>query len=96
MIKVLKLQKAVIVFVLGIIALIAYKVMAGNDMEQSNYMLSVSGILLMLGALMFLYPIVFAKKDKEGSVELDPEKHEELDLENQKVATTEEPLPPQA
>ncbi|SHF68822.1 isoleucyl-tRNA synthetase [Pedobacter caeni] len=77
MIKVLKLQKAVMAIVLGIIALIAYKVMSVNDMESSIYMLELSGLLFVLGALLFLYPIFFAKKDKEGNVELDPEQQEE-------------------
>jgi hypothetical protein len=35
--------------------------------------LEASGLFLMLGALLFLYPILFARKDKEGCVELDPE-----------------------
>lgn len=78
MIKTLKLQKAVIAFILGILALIAYKVMSVNKMESSNYMLSVAGFLFVAGALMLIYPILFAKKDKEGCVELDPEIQEEM------------------
>jgi predicted membrane channel-forming protein YqfA (hemolysin III family) len=77
MIKVLKLQKAVMAIVLGIIALIVYKVMSVNDMESSIYVLELSGLLFVMGALLFLYPIFFAKKDKEGNVELDPEQQEE-------------------
>lgn len=73
MIKILKLQKAVIAFILGVLALIAYKVMSANKMESSNYVLSLAGILFIAGALMLIYPILFAKKDKEGCVELDPE-----------------------
>ncbi len=77
MIRILKLQKAIIAAVLGILALIAYIIMIGQDVDSANYMLSISGILFMAGALMFLYPILFSKKDKEGQVELDPEKQEE-------------------
>ncbi|MNR19450.1 hypothetical protein D3C85_1362430 [compost metagenome] len=77
MIKVLKLQKAVLVIILGIVALIAYKVMSVNDMDSSIYVLELSGLLFVTGALLFLYPIFFAKKDKEGNVELDPEQQEE-------------------
>lgn len=77
MIKVLKLQKAVMAIVLGIIALIVYKVMSVKDMESSIYVLELSGLLFVMGALLFLYPIFFAKKDKEGNVELDPEQQEE-------------------
>ncbi|AOM77821.1 isoleucyl-tRNA synthetase [Pedobacter steynii] len=77
MIKILKLQKAVIAIILGIIALIAYKVMNVNDMESSIYMLELAGFLFIAGALLFLYPIFFAKKDKQGNVELEPEKQEE-------------------
>ncbi|TDQ06694.1 isoleucyl-tRNA synthetase [Pedobacter metabolipauper] len=86
MIKILKLQKAVIAFILGVLALIAYKIMMANKIESSNYVLSLSGLLFMAGALMFIYPILFAKKVKEGQVELEPDKQEDLDTE--KVAET--------
>lgn len=78
MIKVLKLQKALIAFVLGTMALIAYIIMDNNKVEGSRTMLTISGIFLMAGALMALYPILFAKKDKKGKVQLDPEKHDEI------------------
>lgn len=73
MIKILKLQKAVIAFILGVIALIAYIIMSKQEMEESRYLLSIAGALFMVGALLFLYPILFSKKDKSGRVELDPE-----------------------
>ena len=73
MIKVMKLQKAVIAIILAIIALIAYIIMSANDIVWSKYVLETSGLFLMLGALLFLYPILFARKDKEGCVELDPD-----------------------
>lgn len=73
MVKVLKLQKAVVAIVLGILALIAYKVMSINRMDSSIYLLEAAGLLFVIGALMFLYPILFGKKDKEGNVELDPQ-----------------------
>lgn len=92
MIKALKLQKAVIAFILGVLALIAYKVMSVNKLESSNYMLSLAGILFIAGALMLIYPILFAKKDKEGCVELDPEMQEEMDSSDIQVSTAEEPL----
>jgi drug/metabolite transporter superfamily protein YnfA len=74
MIKKLKLQKAVIVLILGIIALVVYQVMSMREMESSIYALEAAGLFFMIGALLFLYPIVFGKKDKEGNVQLDPEK----------------------
>lgn len=73
MIKVMKLQKAVIALILAIIALVAYLFLGANEVEWSKYVLEVSGLFLMLSALLFLYPILFARKDKEGCVELDPE-----------------------
>lgn len=73
MIKVMKLQKAVIAIILGIIALVAYIIMSAQDITWSKYVLEASGLFLMLGALLFLYPILFARKDKEGCVELDPD-----------------------
>jgi len=73
MIKIMKLQKAVIAILLGALLLVAYFIMSAKDISWSHYMLEVSGVLLMLGGLLFIYPIVFARKDKEGCVELDPE-----------------------
>jgi len=78
MIKVLKLQKALVAFILGAVALVAYIIMENNEEESGRAMLTISGILLMAGALMALYPILFAKKDKQGKVQLDAEKHEEM------------------
>lgn len=74
MLKVLKLQKAVYIIILGILALIAAQIMSENKVRGSSFVLGVSGFLLIVGALMFLYPILFAKKvDQEGEkVELQP------------------------
>ncbi len=74
MIKALKLQKAVLAIILGVVALIVSRVMSSNHTEGSNYVLAVSGLLFIIGALIFLYPILFAKKvDQEGTkVELKP------------------------
>lgn len=73
MIKVLKLQKAVIAMLIGVVALVIYLIMNANKVSWSKYILEASGLFLMLGALLFIYPILFARKDKEGCVELDPE-----------------------
>ncbi|MET4138978.1 isoleucyl-tRNA synthetase [Pedobacter sp. UYP1] len=69
----MKLQKAVIALILAIIALVAYLILGSKEVEWSKYILEASGLFLMLSALLFLYPILFARKDKEGCVELDPE-----------------------
>ena len=92
MIKTLKLQKAIIAFILGVLALIAYKVMSVNKIESSNYMLSLAGILFIAGALMLIYPIIFAKKDKGGCVELDSEIQEEMDSTETQMSEIEAPL----
>jgi len=81
MIKKLKLQKAVIVLIFGVIALVVYQVMSMREMESSDYALNAAGVLFMVGALMLLYPIVFGRKDKEGNVQLDPEKQVTDDVE---------------
>lgn len=73
MIKVMKLQKALIAIILGVIALVAYIILNAKDVEWSRYVLEASGLFFILGALLFLYPILFARKDKEGCVELDPD-----------------------
>lgn len=84
MIKVLKLQKAVIAIILGVIALVVAQIMSGNRVSGSSYVLGLSGLLLIIGALLLLYPILFAKKvDNEGEqVELKPVAKEPLDGEN--------------
>jgi hypothetical protein len=73
MIKVMKLQKAVIAIIIAIIALVAYLILGASEVAWSKYILEVSGLFLMLGGLLFLYPILFTRKDKEGCVELDPD-----------------------
>ncbi|MET3113391.1 drug/metabolite transporter superfamily protein YnfA [Pedobacter sp. CG_S7] len=73
MIKKLKLQKAVIVLILGVIALGVYQWMGTRKMSSSVYALEVAGFLFMVGALLLLYPLFFAKEDKEGEVQLDPD-----------------------
>lgn len=74
MIKHLKLTKAVVAMALGILALIAAKVMEANRVDGNQIVLGVAGVLFIASALIFLYPILFAKKaDKDGdSVELKP------------------------
>ncbi len=81
MIKYLKLKRALIVVVLGIIALIIAKVMEENKVDGKNIVLGISGGLLIVGSLMFLYPILFAKKvDIDGKhVELTPIVKEETE-----------------
>lgn len=74
MFNVLKLHKAVYAIIIGIMALIAAQLMRKNDITGSSFVLGVSGVFLIIGALLFLYPILFAKKvDGEGeNVELQP------------------------
>lgn len=74
MIKALKLQKALGLIILGVLTLIASQIMSNQKMTGSNFVLGTSGAFLMIGALMFLYPIFFAKKveGEEEKVELQP------------------------
>lgn len=74
MIKDLKLTKAVIAIVLGVVALIAAKIMEANNTPGMEVALAISGALFIIGSLIFLYPIIFAKKvDSNGNkVELKP------------------------
>ncbi|MEQ7798689.1 isoleucyl-tRNA synthetase [Pedobacter sp. ASV1-7] len=78
MIKVLKLQKAVFLIILGIVGLIAFKIMEADKIESAIYVLKFSGILLLVGSVWLLYPIMFAKKVNEEEVQLDSDKHEEI------------------
>ncbi|MCY1521728.1 hypothetical protein D9M68_565530 [compost metagenome] len=74
MIRFLKLQKAVYAIILGVLTLLVAQLMEVKHMKGSQVILGISGILLIAGALLFLYPILFAKKiDNEGEkVELQP------------------------
>ncbi len=73
MIKVLKLQKAVIAIIIGILSLVVYLILREQKIDSAIYFLEASGVLFILGALMFLYPILFAKKDDDGAVQLNPD-----------------------
>ncbi|MES2827219.1 MAG: isoleucyl-tRNA synthetase [Bacteroidota bacterium] len=88
MIRILKLQKAVISFLIGVLALIAYKIMSDQKNEYSSYVLTLAGLSFIAGSLMLIYPILFAKKDKKGKVELDPEKKEQMEQEEEQTATS--------
>jgi len=70
MIRLLKLQKAVWVLVLGILTYIAYKILETYDVSGSRYVQMLAGVLVMAGALWMLYPILFAKKDNDGNAEI--------------------------
>lgn len=70
MIKLLKLQKAVFVIIAGILSFVAYKIMDANEVRGSIYFEMLAGVLLIVGALWFLYPILFAKKDEDGNAEI--------------------------
>ncbi|MHA4893356.1 isoleucyl-tRNA synthetase [Pedobacter sp. PWIIR3] len=88
MIRILKLQKAVIAFALGVFALIAYKIMSEQKNENSSFVLTLAGFLFIAGSLMLIYPILFGKKDKKGNIELDPEKKELMAEEEQEQTAT--------
>ena len=85
MIKILKLQKALISIIIGVLLLVGYLILRAQKNDSSIYMLEASGVFLMLGAFLFMYPILFARKDSAGCVELDPELDPEAD--------TDEPSP---
>ena len=77
MIKTLKLQKAIIALLSGVVCLVIAQIMSEKHITGSSYVLGLSGLLLIIGALLFLYPILFAKKvenaaNNEDEVELKP------------------------
>ena len=89
MIKLLKLQKAVIVLILGVLSFIAYKILDANEVKGSIYLEMLSGVLIIVGALWLLYPILFAKSDGEGKAEIitDPTVEAPADEDDKKTAT---------
>lgn len=74
MIRLLKLRNAVYAIILGILALIAAQIMSSQRIEGSKVVLAIAGILMIVAALLFLFPIIFAKKVEtdEKNVELKP------------------------
>ncbi len=89
MIKLLKLQKAVLVIAAGLLSFIAYKILDANEVKGSIYFQMLAGVLVMIGALWLLYPILFAKRDKDGNAEIitDPTVKVPVDEEEEKPAT---------
>jgi len=70
MIKLLKLQKAVLVLILGVLSFVAYRILSANEVSWARYFQILAGILVMVGALWMLYPVLFAKQDKDGNAEI--------------------------
>ena len=89
MIKLLKLQKAVFVLILGVLSYIAYRILDANEVGWARYLQILSGVLVMVGALWMLYPILFAKKDDDGNAEIitDPTVEVPVDEEEEKPVT---------
>lgn len=74
MIRVLKLRNAVYAIILGVVALIVAQVMSNQRIDGSKIALGISGAFFIIGAFLFLFPIIFAKKadSDEKEVELKP------------------------
>jgi len=86
MIKLLKLQKAVLVLIAGVISYILYLILDASDVAGARYLQMIAGILVIIGALWMLYPILFAKKDRDGNAEIltDPTVEVPVDEEEEK------------
>lgn len=69
MIKVFKLQRPILLIVLGVLAFIASKILSEKS-DNEYYLEELGGALLIAGALWALYPILFAKKVGDGKVEI--------------------------
>ncbi|RYD79489.1 MAG: isoleucyl-tRNA synthetase [Sphingobacteriales bacterium] len=89
MIKLLKLQKAVLVLILGVLSYVVYRILEANEVGWARYFQILAGVLVMVGALWMLYPILFAKKDDDGNAEIitDPEVEVPLDEDEKKPVT---------
>ncbi|WP_316805800.1 isoleucyl-tRNA synthetase [Pedobacter agri] len=88
MIKLLKLQKAVLVLILGVLSFIAYRILSAYEVSWARYLQILAGVLVMVGALWMLYPILFAKNDGDGKAEIvtDPTIPVPVDEEDEKPA----------
>ncbi|MCX3265896.1 hypothetical protein [Pedobacter agri] len=88
MIKLLKLQKAILVLILGVLSFIAYRILSAYEVSWARYLQVLAGVLVMVGALWMLYPILFAKNDGDGKAEIitDPTIPVPVDEEDEKPA----------
>ncbi len=89
MIKLIKLQKAVLVLIAGVVSYILYLILDASEVSGARYLQVLAGILVMVGALWMLYPILFAKKDDDGNAEIitDPTVEASVDEEEKKPVT---------
>lgn len=90
MIKLLKIQKGIWIIVIGVLAMVIYSILIVKENPYSEYVLGLAGALFIIGSLLLLYPILTAKKDKDGIVHLDPnaEELQELDAPNAEDKST--------
>lgn len=86
MIKLLKLQKAILMLVLGVLSFIAYRILDAYEISWARYMQILAGVFVIVGSLWMLYPIIFAKKDNDGNAEIitDPTVEVPIDEEEEK------------
>ncbi|MET4081303.1 hypothetical protein ABIB40_001249 [Pedobacter sp. UYP30] len=70
MVKLLRLQRPLILIVFGVLAYIAGKILKASGIQHDYYLTELSGFLLIVGACWTMYPILFAKKDNDGNVEI--------------------------
>ncbi|KQR72300.1 hypothetical protein [Pedobacter sp. Leaf176] len=86
MIKLLKLQKAILMLVLGVLSFIAYRILDAYEISWARYMQILAGVFVIVGSLWMLYPIIFAKKDNDGNAEIitDPTVEVPVDEEEEK------------
>ncbi|WP_316831406.1 isoleucyl-tRNA synthetase [Pedobacter aquatilis] len=84
MIKLLKLQKAVFVLILGVLSYIAYRVLDAYHVHGARYLQMLAGALVIVGAIWLLYPILFAKKDDDGNAEIITDPKVEVPEEDEK------------
>lgn len=90
MIKLLKLQKAVLVLILGVLSFVAYRILSANEVSWARYFQILAGILVMVGALWMLYPVLFAKQDKDGNAEIITDPTVEVPVDDEEEKTVKE------
>lgn len=76
MIKLLKIQKGIWIILIGVLVMVAYSILLVKEHPYSQFALGLAGVLFIIGSLLLLYPILTAKKDRDGIVHLDPNAEE--------------------
>ncbi|MBC7418786.1 MAG: isoleucyl-tRNA synthetase [Pedobacter sp.] len=90
MIRLLKLQFPLLLIVVAVLFYVTGKILSVNGAHQKYYFKETAGVLLIIGACWSMYPILFAKKDSNGNVEIITDHSVEVPADTEMASTKEQ------